>query len=223
MTNNFSILVAEDDMLVRQNIVKLLKLFFKIVYEANDGLEAFDIYKDKKPDILLTDNIMPNLNGIDLIKKIRVNDNNIKIIMLSAHSELEQLLDAVKLNLTEYIIKPIIYNKFIELLNSTISELEDKNKIYLVDDYIWDKSKNLLIKHNNILKLTKTESRFFEIIGLHSETIVDIDILANYIWDDKILKNHANSIRNLVNKLNRRVKVRLIESVYGNGYKLVKK
>ena len=223
MNNNFSILIAEDDNVIRQNIIKLLKLYFKIIYEAEDGLEAFDIYNEKKPDIILTDNIMPSLCGMELVKKIRKNDNEVKIIILTAHSDENQLLDAVKLNLTEYILKPIVSNAFLELIENIIKELGNKDKIYLADNYIWNKYTNTLTKKNNIIKLTKNESKLMTILASYNNINVDIDYLANNIWDEKILKNYKNSVRNLINKFHKKLNCEIIESIYGNGYKIIKK
>jgi CheY-like chemotaxis protein len=74
MSKNYSILYAEDNKNVRENYVLYLENYFDYIYEANDGLEAFDIYRDKKPNVLLLDINMPNMNGLELAKKIREND-----------------------------------------------------------------------------------------------------------------------------------------------------
>lgn len=67
---NYSILYAEDDINVRKNYVVFLESYFDRIYEAGgDGKEALKMYKDKKPDILLVDITMPEMNGLELTKK----------------------------------------------------------------------------------------------------------------------------------------------------------
>lgn len=71
MENSYSVLYAEDDESVRKNYVLYLEKYFDKIYEASDGLEALNLYKDKKPNILLLDITMPQLNGLEVIRKIR--------------------------------------------------------------------------------------------------------------------------------------------------------
>ncbi len=222
MTNNLSILIADDDINTRIDLVKILKLFFDIVYEAKNGLEAFDIYKEKKPDLILTDNLMPILSGIDLVKKIREEDKDTKIIMLTAYKDEEYLLDAIKLLLTDYIVKPLLPFDFIKLLEDTIKELNDKNKIYFQDIFMFDKKDDSLYKNNEIIKLTKNESKLLYILISKLNQDVELDLIANYIWDDKELCNYPNSLRNHINKIHKKIDTEIINSVYGYGYKIKK-
>ena len=105
--NDYTILYAEDEDGVRKNIAKSLRYKCKNVIEAVDGEEAYNLYKEKKPDIIITDIQMPKMNGLELIKKIREIDTTIPIVVLSAHTEKEKLLQAIKFNLIDYVVKPI--------------------------------------------------------------------------------------------------------------------
>ena len=83
---NLSILCVEDDFGIRQSIVNTLKYYFKDVYEASNGKEAFELYEYYKPKIIITDIQMRDGDGIELVKKIRENDFETMLIMLTAHS-----------------------------------------------------------------------------------------------------------------------------------------
>ena len=79
-----SILCVEDDKSIRDLIVKALTYYSNDVYEASDGEEAYEIYQEVKPKIILSDIQMKNMDGIELVKKIRNDDAHTMIIMLTA-------------------------------------------------------------------------------------------------------------------------------------------
>ncbi len=107
------------------------------------------MYKDKKPDILLVDITMPEMNGLELTKKIRETDEITPIIVLSAHSHKEFLFEAIKLNLVDYLIKPVNRNEFKSLIESTIekisnNQLDDEDERVIVSKTCyWDKKTRL--------------------------------------------------------------------------------
>ena len=78
----YNVLFIEDEKDIRDNYTKYLKRHFLNVYEAVDGEDGYRIYKDKKPEIMIVDINLPKLNGLDLVKKIRQEDQSVKIIML---------------------------------------------------------------------------------------------------------------------------------------------
>ena len=149
--SRYAILFVEDEVDIRKNYVTYLKMFFKDVYEASDGKEGYEVYKEKKPDILILDINMPKLSGLELLKKIRQDDSKTKAIMLTAHSDANLLLEAVELKLTKYLIKPISRDELKESLNLVVSELDnyfnENNKILqLKDGCCWDKDLEELSK-----------------------------------------------------------------------------
>jgi len=104
---NYSILYVEDDANIRSNIVDSLSKKYENVYEASNGEEAYTLYATLHPDIIITDIEMPQMDGLTLIEAIRVENQNIPIIVTTAFSDSKKLLRAVKLNLVDYLVKPI--------------------------------------------------------------------------------------------------------------------
>ena len=102
---SLTILYAEDEIGIRENIADSLGYYVKEVYQANNGQEAFEIYEEKKPDIILSDIHMPILNGIEFVKKVRQTNRDIPIVMITAHTDKKYLLEAVELHMEKYIIK----------------------------------------------------------------------------------------------------------------------
>lgn len=131
MLKNFTILYVEDEEMVRKSAVEYLERVAKEVLQAKDGKEAIGIWKEHKPDIIITDISMPRLNGIDMASYIRAHDKDVQIIIATAHSDTEYLLKAVELQLVKYLIKPITKDKLIGALEKSMELIEDKSKFNL--------------------------------------------------------------------------------------------
>ena len=118
---NLSILIAEENVFLREELVDYISTFVDDIYQANNGIEAFDMYQKYKPSIILTDIDMPLLNGLELTEKIREVDENIEIIIISAYTYTEYLLSAIELDLVSYLAKPIQRNKLEDTLLKSIA------------------------------------------------------------------------------------------------------
>ena len=119
----YKILFIEDEQATRDNYIKYLKMFFREVYEADDGEKAYQIYKEKKPDIMIMDINIPKLNGLEILKKIRENDYTTKVVIITAHTDKKLLVEATALQLTKYLIKPVNRMALKEALELCIKEL----------------------------------------------------------------------------------------------------
>ncbi|MGB5919719.1 EAL domain-containing response regulator [Arcobacter sp.] len=132
LINNLSILYVEDDTTVRESLSSTLKLLAKKIYTANDGLEALDILKTNKIDLIITDIKMPNLDGLELSKRIQDLDLNIPILITTAHDEIDYLHKAIELNVDAFITKPLNITSLIQSITKlakiiiTKKELEKK-------------------------------------------------------------------------------------------------
>ncbi|NVJ53624.1 MAG: response regulator transcription factor [Campylobacteraceae bacterium] len=222
MENSYSVLYAEDDENVRKNYVLYLEKYFDKIYEASDGLEALNLYKDKKPNILLLDITMPHLNGLEVIKKIREVDQTTPIIVLSAHSHKEYLFEAIKLNLVDYLIKPINRNEFKEVIENSFERLKndtvnDEDKVVINNKCYWDARSRILFFKEKIVDLTKNERILFELLLNKKNQIVKPEEISSYVWNTENNVNDA-SIRNLVKRLRKKLPVDIIDSIYGSGY-----
>ncbi len=82
-----------------------------MLYTAIDGQEGLELYKKFEPEIVITDIEMPKLNGLEMAKKIRKHSLSTQIIIITAYKKPEYLLDAVNLQLVQYLIKPISLEK----------------------------------------------------------------------------------------------------------------
>ncbi|XPV53876.1 MAG: response regulator transcription factor [Halarcobacter ebronensis] len=110
--------MCEDE----ENISKLLKSaiseYFYSYTVAKDGVEGLEKFKKISPDIVITDIMMPNLDGLDMTKQIKQINEDIPIIVLSAFSEKEKLLKAIDVGISKYFIKPFDPEELLEYLTS---------------------------------------------------------------------------------------------------------
>jgi len=120
---NYTLLYVEDEDGTRINIAKSLRLRYKEVLEAKDGEEAYRLYKEFKVDLIITDLQMPKMDGVELIKKIRLEDNRTPIVVISAYSDREKLEEVSQLNIVEYAIKPRSRAKLKELLERGLKNI----------------------------------------------------------------------------------------------------
>lgn len=225
MEKEYSILYAEDEEQVRQNYVLYLENYFDKIYQACNGIEALSLYKDKKPDILLLDITMPELNGLEVIRRIREEDEKTPIIILSAHSHKEYLFDAIKLNLVDYLVKPINRSEFKKVIEETIEKVNtikysnpEENKIHIDSTCYWDKGVRIFFHNQKVLDLTNNETKLFELLLEKKNQVVNPSDISTYVWNsDEENKNDA-SIRNLVKRLRRKLPVDIVQSIYGSGY-----
>lgn len=113
---DISILYVEDEEILQEITLRYFKRFCPDIDTANDGLEAFKLYEQRHHDLIITDLNMPNMNGMELIKKIKEINRDQEIIVISAYFDQEELIEAIALGVNGYIIKPINF----DTLNTTL-------------------------------------------------------------------------------------------------------
>ncbi len=127
--NNYTILYAEDEDITRANVAKSLEMECENVIQARDGQEAYELYVKYMPDMIITDIEMPKMDGLELIEKIRTKDTYIPIIVISAYSDKKKLFSAIRLNIVDYIVKPVSRASFREVLKIGFDKIKQNKKI----------------------------------------------------------------------------------------------
>ena len=128
-SSHMNVLYVEDDEELRKNMQELLSNLFKEVVTTSDGEEALKLLAQNNFDILITDINMPRMNGIELIKEIKIKNPNQMIVVLSAYNQPNYLLPLLKMGVNNYILKPFDLQKFsMTLLRSILIFQENKAK-----------------------------------------------------------------------------------------------
>ncbi len=110
ITSKLTVLYVEDEELFRITIERKLKDFFRDIILAKDGVEGLERLKNNPVDLIITDNLMPNLSGLDMIQEIRKQDTKTPIILVTGFIDTEFLIRAINLGVTQFVAKPINYD-----------------------------------------------------------------------------------------------------------------
>ena len=123
MSQNINVVLADDHVFVRDGIKSLLENEnnISVVGEAVDGLDALEVVKNLKPDLLILDIRMPHLTGIEVVEKLRSQKNTLKIIMLSMHESEEYVLKSIKAGADGYLLKGSSKEEFLKALHTVAS------------------------------------------------------------------------------------------------------
>ena len=102
-----SILYVEDEEITRSAVARMLKRRVLNVYEAENGQEGLDLYRQYRPDVVISDIRMPVLDGMEMSKEIKALDTNSRIILTTAHSDASILINSIEVGIDKYIMKPL--------------------------------------------------------------------------------------------------------------------
>lgn len=212
---NLKILIVEDE----KRLAQLLKdsisnSFFSVVIASNgeDGLKKF---KSFKPDIIITDIMMPFCDGLEMTLKIKELDESIPIIVLSAHSDKEKLLKAIDLGINKYFIKPFDPEELLEHINKLALKLNKQKQSKLKEDFIFDNNSLSLYKNNSLISLTKREKELFYLLIKHKNQLVTTKDLKENLWNDEV---NDEALRTFIKRVRIKTSKDLIENVSGQGY-----
>lgn len=116
--SELTVLYVEDDAFTSAVITMLLKKWVKQLFIAKDGREGLEVYKKIKPNVVITDNVMPYMTGLDLAAEIRKIDKEVFIYMVTTHEDEEFLKKAEEIGIDRCIEKPLSKDKIQSVLEA---------------------------------------------------------------------------------------------------------
>ena len=215
--SNKKVLCLEDEEAILRNICASLELFFAEVKGVADGFDALELAMSGAYDVLVLDISVPNIDGLEIAKKVRAINQKIPIVILSSHVEQEYLWRAVELKITRYLAKPYDKKSFIKALEDVAFELVGHTPtIRLNDELEYDFGKKALYVNGEISHLSKSESKLLEYFLNNKNKTITYEQIFDYIWDYEQPTKEA--IKTIVKELRRKLGKDVIKNLYGVGY-----
>lgn len=170
----YSVIVVDDERVIREGISQKInwqKLDLRLIDLAENGEDAYEKIKEKKPDIVITDVKMPGMSGLELIDKVSKNFKNIKFIILSGYDDFEFAKKAMKHGIKHYLLKPTDEDEITRVLKAIKKEINKEEEKQLF--------------------LDKMKDELFAMIPLVKEQFLR-DRVLNKVYSDKELKYYKN-------------------------------
>jgi DNA-binding response OmpR family regulator len=210
-----TVLYIEDEEIIRRNVTELIGDYFKAFHTADNGEDGFEKFVAKKIDIVIVDIELPKMNGIELLRKIRELDKNVHLVVISAHTKTEYLLDSISFKLEQYIVKPLSSRKVRGLLKNLNEEFSKDTIIELTSNVLMDKEAGVISFDGIEHTLTKKESKILSILADKKNISYDeID----RVWGNDIPTQ--NAVRSMIKKLRKKLPTGVLKTRMGFGYYL---
>ena len=220
-----NVLIIDDD-------PKLLKMLQRtLVYEnlnvltATDGLEALPLVQSQRPDLIIVDWMMPKMDGLSFIQRLRDEENKTLILMLTARDAIENRVEGLESGADDYLVKPFAPAELVARVHAMMRRVEAKpeNQKVTYAHVTMDPSTRDARRDDLQLQLTVTEFNLLHLLLRHPRQVLERRQILNDVWgydfggDDNVLEIYVGYLRR---KLEADGRSRLIHTVRGIGYVL---
>lgn len=227
------ILVVDDDKEIARAIEKLLTLEDYNVIKAYNGLEALDMIVTNQVDLILLDIMMPKLDGLSTVLKIR-ESKNIPIIMLSAKTEESDKVLGLSMGADDYVTKPYNPGELVARVKSQLRRymfLGDKGKSFdatqiEVGGLFLDTKRKELLVDGVVTKLTATEYKILELLMTNVGIVFSAERIYEKVWNEQAF-SAENTVMVHIRRIREKIEVnpkqpKYLKVVWGIGYKIEK-
>lgn len=233
MNSKTRILIVEDEEAIRTGLVDVFVYHGYEVDTAEDGTEGLKLGCSGQYDLLLLDVMLPGMNGFDILKTLREQDRELAIIMLTAKSTDEDIIEGLSLGADDYVAKPFSITQLVLRVEAVLRRTQPAGihdrLIELDSDYSID-TQNLMATRDNIdQSFTRREMDILQYLHQHNERPVPRDELLTRVWGyakDIALETRTVDIH--IAKIRRKIEPvpaepKYLVTVRGAGYKLMSK
>ncbi len=201
---NTSVLFVEDEKIVRNAISEMLRRRVENLFVAENGKEGLESFKKNKAEIIITDINMPIIDGLEMLKKIKIINPKSKTIVMSAHSEVKYFLKAIEIGVDGFLIKPINRKKLFSDIRkySDILNLEKKaeENEQLFTGLFQSELDAIMIYDSKTFKFLNTNPSATELYKYTKEEFLNIKITDIFAQKEDISENRIKIAKSLQGK-----------------------
>ncbi len=219
------LLLVEDSIQLNKALTTVLKRNSYIVDSAFDGEEALLYIDQYKYDIIILDIMLPKINGLDVLKRVRTNKIDTPIIMLTAKSTTEDKIHGLDLGADDYLPKPFVVDELLARIRALLRRqptYEEEAKLAF-GDLVLDTNNCCLINSDNKVTLMNKELQIMTLLMKANGNVVSQDTISKNVWDIESYSTSENVwvfisyLRKKLDSINSKVK---IKSIRYQGYYL---
>lgn len=216
------ILLVEDEKMLSDMIAKGLRNTGYAVDTAYDGEDALFQYEVNEYDLIILDLNLPKVDGLDVLRKIRETDSEIKILILSARTKIGDRILGLDEGANDYLIKPFDFGELAARIRGLLRRkfVQAPPILDLNDLRVDTKAKKVMIA-DTVIVLTRKEYGILEYLLLHKNRVISAEELTEHVWDsefDPFSNTFRYHIHSLKKKLSMVSGTEYIKTVYGQGY-----
>ena len=221
------IFVVEDEKPILTLLTYNLEKEGYKVSSSSNGEEALSLIKEKKPDLVLLDWMLPDLSGIKICQYLKQDEKvkNMPIIMLTAKGEEEDKVKGLESGVDDYITKPFGFNELMARIKALLRRSDPKtvSDDLIFEDLKLDRTERRVFRDNNEIHLGPTEFRLLEFFLLNPKRVFSRDQILESVWPNNINVESRTidvHIRRLRQSINLSGKKELVRTVRSAGYSL---
>jgi len=226
MTKSATILLAEDEPALGQIIKESLETRNFNVLLCEDGQKAYNVYTTEKPELLVLDVMMPKKDGFTLAKEIRMEDDTIPIIFLTAKSQTQDVVEGFTIGGNDYLKKPFSIEELIVRINNLLNrtQVQKNSEILKIGSFYFDFPKQTLqFQDEGKTQLTHREAHLLFHLIKNKNEVLDRSLILNKLWGtDDFFAGRSMDV--FITKLRKKLKqdesIQIV-NVRGFGYKLI--
>ncbi len=218
------ILVIDDDPAVTSVLKRGLSYEGFAVGTAGSGPEGLDIARDRHPDLVILDIMMPGLDGLEVLRRLHAADPQLPVLLLTAKDAPADQIQGLELGADDYVVKPFTFGVLLARVHLLLRRYEgDRPQVLRFEDLSLDTSTRRALRGAREIDLTKTEYDLFHEFLRQPRRVLTREILMDHVWgydfegNTNVLEVYVKQLRQ---KLEAAGEPRLIQTVRGVGYVL---
>ncbi len=216
-TRELNALYVEDDPMVRNSTLDILEDLFRRVYMAKDGQEGLKLFHDRDIQLVICDIRMPKMDGLEMAAQIRKSDTKTPILITSSHSEREELMEAIPLNITDYLIKPFTFERLQKALHPCLERIEESGvlSVMLAEGVSYNPLSSAITTPDGHILVSGKERALLELLIQNRGRVVHHEQIEEALYGEEFMPVAA--LKNLVYKLRKKVGKTAIANVHNTG------